>query len=142
MTLLAHMSQDKPELFTAEMAKNAKKGVGSELMGAAIGAGLGAVFASIGKLKNTDFAVKVVDMAFFGLLGGIIGRLWREKSDNQASALKLDAKMIHLEQENKLLHEVVTEQGRVLHEPAETHAEKLKSERAADKECSSCRFKK
>ena len=136
------MSQDKPELFTTEMAKNAKKHVGSELMGAAIGAGLGALFASLSKLKNTDFAIKVIDTALFGLLGGIIGRLWREKSDNQASALKLDSKMIHLEQENKLLHEVVAEQGRVLHEPLDTHADKLKSERDAAKECTSCRFKK
>ena len=135
------MSDDKPQRFSDELAKNAKKGRGSEVMGLAIGAGIGAAFASLSKLKSTDYMIKVFDLAFFGMLGGMIGRLWNERRDNQNSAVKLDSKMMHLEHENKWLKHAVVELGGDVPELKDNHADKIKSDRAAAEDCK-CHLKK
>lgn len=130
------MVDDRPELFTTELAKNARHGARYEGFGALAGLGLGSVLAASRNLKGASFLARVIDFTFFGWLGGLVARLWTERSDNQTSALKLDSKLIHLEHENKVLKDTVHKLGGEL--VVENHAEKLQSERVGD--CG-CRFR-
>ena len=135
------MAQDKPELFTSELTKNANASASHSTIGLVAGLGIGSVLAASSKLKGWAFAAKAMDWGFLGAVFGMISGLWKERSSNQASALKMDSKLITLEHENAVLKSAVVEQGIPLPDQMDNHAEKLKSEREAD-DCNKCKFKR
>jgi hypothetical protein len=128
------MAQDKPETFSSELSKNIKASASHSTIGLLAGVGIGSFMAASSKLKGWAFAAKAIDWGFLGAMIGMVTGLWKERSDNQASALKMDSKLIHLEHENAWL-KAAAEQGIQVSEHMESHTEKLKSERAAAEDC-------